>query len=91
MGFFDKFLDAVRLNDDYDDDDERRGHPILRFFLTTLTVILVIQLAVFALGKFFPDSALTQTALAIAESVQDACDEFLANIIDKIVDLFHKG
>ncbi|MGN8738593.1 cell division protein SepF [Bilifractor sp. HCP3S3_D3] len=22
MGFFDKFLDAVRLNDDYDDDDE---------------------------------------------------------------------
>ncbi|MBO4819596.1 MAG: hypothetical protein J5528_05585, partial [Firmicutes bacterium] len=78
-------------DDEYDDDEEVKGHPVLRFLFTALTVILVIQLAVFALGKFLPDSPISQTAMSIAKSVQDACDNFLANLIDKIVDLFHKG
>ena len=80
--------------DDYDDDEdggERRGHWIIRFLITMLLVIVTIQLIVFVMGKLMPDSAITQTALAIARSVQEACDNFLANIIDKIVDLFHKG
>ena len=79
-------------DDEYDDDEEEvKGHPVLRFLFTTLTVILEIQLAIFALGKFLPNSAISQTMLSIAKSVQDACDNFLANLIDKIVDLFHKG
>ena len=79
-------------DDDYDDDEEEgRGHPFLRFLITTLTVILAIQLVVFAMSKLWPEAGITQTAMAIAQSVQAAVDSFLANLIDKIVDIFHKG
>lgn len=63
---------------------KKRSHPVFRFFLTLIVILVVFQAAIWGLYYFFPQVPAIETAHEIGEIVQIATNGFFENVIKEI-------
>lgn len=68
--------------------EEKKTHPILGFIITILVIALILEVAVFALGKFLPDAEFTKAAIDLNNAVIATVVDFFTNLWTKITELF---